>query len=121
MRKRNRSPSLGALTLLATLTIGLPIFATEIERTIAPGRSTPDRSDTAMAQGMTANATVVSQRSAAIACRKGKRVIGTSSSYVLRASIKSAASDCYSCCSETVFIDDFETGNTSAWSTTAGK
>lgn len=121
MRRRNRSPGLGALALLATLTFGLPVFAIEIERTIVPARSTPDHSDTAMAQGLTADATVVSQRSAAIACRTGKRVIGTSSSYVLRASIKSAVSDCYSCCSETIFIDDFETGDTSAWSSTVGE
>lgn len=121
MKRRNRSPGLGALALIGTLMIGFPIFASEIEPANAPDQGIPDHSDTAMTRGMTADATVMSERSAAVSCRKGKRVIGTSSSYVLRASIKSAASNCYSCCADKVFFDNFETSDTSAWSTTVGK
>ncbi len=120
MKRRNRSPGLGALALIATLMIGLPISASEIERTKAPDRGISDHSDTAMTQGLTADATVLSQRSAAVSCRKGKRVIGTSSSYVLRAAIKSSASNCYSCCAGKVFFDDFESSDTSAWSVVVG-
>jgi len=120
MKRRNRSPGLGALALVVTLMIGLPISASEIERTHAPDRGVQDHSDTVTAQGLTADATVVSQRSAAVSCRKGKRVIGASSSYVLRASIKSATSNCYSCCADKVFFDNFETSDTSAWSATVG-
>lgn len=120
MKRRNRSPGLGALALVATLMIGLPIIASEIERTNVPDRGIADHSEATMTQGVTAYATVVSPRKAADSCRKGKRVVGTSSSYVVRAAIKSAASDCYSCCAETVFIDDFESGDTSAWSNTVG-
>lgn len=119
MKRRNRSPGLGTLALIATLMIGLPISASEIERTNVPDRGLPDQSDPAM-EGPTADATVMSERSAAVSCHKGKRVIGTSSSYVLRAAIKSAGSNCYTCCADKIFFDDFESSDTSRWSAVVG-
>jgi hypothetical protein len=120
MKKRSRSPGLGALALVGTLMIGLPIVASEIGGTNVPYRDATDHSDATTVQGVTANATVMSQRTAVESCNRGKKVIGVSSTYVVRAAIKNFASDCYTCCAETVFIDDFESGDTSAWSSPKG-
>lgn len=121
MKKRNRSPGLGVLALVATLMIGFPMAASGADETrVSAGERPMDLADGTTTQGVIAKARIMTERSAAASCQKGKRVIGTSSSFVVRAAIKSAGSNCYTCCADKIFFDNFETNDTSRWSSVVG-
>jgi len=121
MRKRVRSPSLVAAALVGTLMIGFPMAASGADETrVLAGERPMDLADGTMTRGVTAQATIMTERSAAVSCQKGKRVIGSSPSFVVRAAIKSAGSNCYTCCADKIFFDNFETNDTSRWSSVVG-
>lgn len=116
MRSRNRSPALIALVLVGGLLFGLSAFAAEVDTKTPDRIATAGQAETKDSEGLQVRGSFTTKRQAASSCRKGKRTVGTSASYVARGAIKSLTADCYSCCAEVVFIDNFEDGDTSAWS-----
>jgi len=117
MQRRNRSPGIVALVALVTTAAGIPAVAGKLGpmRDIEHDRFSADLG--AASPSFQVRATVSTQRKVADDCRRGKPALGTSDSYVSRGVVKSLTSDCHSCCLEVVFIDDFESGDTTAWST----
>jgi hypothetical protein len=71
--------------------------------------------------GVSVRGSLSSQVTTEPTCQKGKTILGTSANFVARGTLKIMTSDCQDCCTENIiFIDDFETGATTAWSSSVG-
>lgn len=122
MQRRSRSPSLVVMFLVGCTLIGAPGFSGELQ-----GRETQEpnqvarHSQASTPSGVTVQASFFSDRVAEQSCREGKRILGTSPSFIARGSIKVLADGCQDCCAENrIFADGFESNSTSNWSNTVG-
>lgn len=122
MQRRNRSPSLVLVFLVGCALITTPAFSGEIqEGEIQESEQTARHFLANTAGGMTVQASFSPGAVAEPSCRKGKRILGTSPNFVVRASLKVLLDDCHDCCAENIlFKDGFESSNTSNWSATVG-
>ncbi len=122
MQRRNRSPSLAVVFLVGCTLIATPTFSSEIqEGEVQEPEQTARHFQANTTSGVAVQASFSSGTVAEPSCRKGKRILGTSPNFVVRASIKALLDDCHDCCAENIlFIDGFESSNTSNWSATVG-
>ena len=122
MQRRNRSPRLVVAFLVGCALICAPAFSGEInEGEVKDPEQTARHYQANTTSGTVIQASFSSGGTAEPSCQKGKRILGTSPNFVARASIKALLDDCHSCCAEnTIFIDGFESNNTSNWSVTVG-
>ncbi len=122
MQRRNRSPGLLVVLLMGCALIGAVAYSGEIQEGEVQDLDRTARHFLAnTTSGVAVQASFSSGTVAEPSCRKGKRILGISSNFVARASIKVVADDCHSCCAENIiFSDGFESGNTSSWSVTVG-
>lgn len=120
MQRRNRSPSLVVALLVGCALICGPAFSDEInEGEVQDPKQTARHYQAKASSGVAVQASFSSGSTTEPSCRKGKRILGTSSNFVARASIKTLLDDCHSCCAENIiFIDGFESNSTSNWSAT---
>ena len=124
MQRRNRSPGL----ILAMIALGgLFGLSTTTAGDLGEGFSAPATPPENTQHVLTASRGVSVQGSFSLeattepACRKGKPILGTSANFVTRGTLKVMTSDCQDCCTENIiFIDDFETGGTTGWSSSVG-
>ncbi|MEN8163333.1 MAG: hypothetical protein ABFS37_04325 [Acidobacteriota bacterium] len=122
MQRRNRSPGLAMVLLVGCALITTPAFSGEIQEGEIQGpEQTAGHLLANTATGLAVQASFSPGTVAEPSCRKGKRILGTSPNFVVRASLKVLLDDCHDCCSENIlFIDGFESNNTSNWSATVG-
>jgi hypothetical protein len=108
--------------LVGCALITTPAFSGEIqEGEIQESEQTARHFLANTAGGMTVQASFSPGAVAEPSCRKGKRILGTSPNFVVRASLKVLLDDCHDCCAENIlFKDGFESSNTSNWSATVG-
>jgi len=120
MQRRNRSPSLAVVFLVGCALITTLAFSGEIQEGEVQESEQAARYLLANSNGdLAVQASFSSGTVAEPSCRNGKRVLGTSPNFVVRASIKVLLDDCHDCCTENIiFHDGFESNNTSNWSAT---
>lgn len=116
MQRKNRSPGIVGAAVVLGIMISLSALAADDGGT----GSLPDRpTDTGVLvspSGLEAQGAFADRKTTAGSCDRSKKVVALGPSFVSRAAVKTLTPDCYTCCAEFVFVDDFESGNLSRWS-----